>query len=222
LSSNAPHIADLEKHNLHYILGVKEGDHTFLFRYIDTAIEKGEFTEFTVDDTEKTHIRHTFRFLNEVPLNKSHQDTLVNFIEYWEENTITGKIQRFCWITDFVVSEENVFTIMRGGRARWKIENETFNTLKNQGYGFGHNYGLGKNNLSTVFVMLMMLAFLVDQALQLCCGLFNAVWAKVGSKRQLWEDIRSMFRFFNVDSMESLYQAILSDIKVQLPDLSTR
>jgi hypothetical protein len=111
---------------------------------------------------------------------------------------------------------------MRGGRARWKIENETFNTLKNQGYGFGHNYGLGKNNLSTVFVLLMMLAFLVDQALQLCCGLFNAVWVKLGSKRQLWEDIRSMFRFFNVDSMESLYQAILSDVKVQLPDLSSR
>ncbi|MCP4343803.1 MAG: hypothetical protein GY799_34250 [Desulfobulbaceae bacterium] len=51
-----------------------------------------------------------------VPLNKSHQDTLVNFIEYWEENTTTGKIQRFCWITDFVVTDENVFTIMRGGR----------------------------------------------------------------------------------------------------------
>ena len=222
LSSNAPHIADLEKHNLHYILGVKEGDHTFLFRYVDTAIEKGEFTEFTVNDSEKPHIRHTFRFLNEVPLNKSHKDTLVNFIEYWEENTTTGKIQRFCWITDFVVTDENVFTIMRGGRARWKIENETFNTLKNQGYGFGHNYGLGKNNLSTVFVLLMMLAFLVDQALQLCCGLFNAVWTKVKSKRQLWEDIRSMFRLFDVDSMESLYRALLSDIKVQLPDLSTR
>lgn len=27
LSSNAPHIRELEKHNLHYILGVKEGDH---------------------------------------------------------------------------------------------------------------------------------------------------------------------------------------------------
>lgn len=48
------------------------------------------------------------------------------------------------------------------------------------------------------------------------------IWTKVESKRQLWEDIRSMFRFFNVDSMESLYLAILSDIKVQLPDLSTR
>lgn len=221
LSSNAPHIADLEKYNLHYILGVKEGDHTFLFQYVDTAIEKGEATEFTLDDTEKPHIRHSFRFLNGVPLNKSNQDTLVNFIEYWEENTTTGKTQRFCWITDFIVTDENVFLIMRGGRARWKIENETFNTLKNQGYGFGHNYGLGKNNLSTVFVLLMMLAFLVDQALQLCCVLFNEVWKKVKSKRQLWEDIRSMFRFFNIDSMESLYLAILSDIKVQLPDLST-
>jgi len=26
--------------------------------------------------------------------------------------------------------------VMRAGRARWKIENETFNTLKNQGYHF--------------------------------------------------------------------------------------
>ena len=36
---------------------------------------------------------------------------------------------------------------MRGGRARWKIENETFNTLKNQGYHFEHNYGHGKKSV---------------------------------------------------------------------------
>ena len=52
-------------------------------------------------------------------------------------------------------------------RARWKVENETFNTLKNQGYHIEHNYGLGKKNLSMVFVTLMMLAFLVDQILQM-------------------------------------------------------
>jgi len=46
---------------------------------------------------------------------------------------------------------KNAYQIMRGGRARWKIENETFNTLKNQGYNFEHNYGLGKKNLSVVF-----------------------------------------------------------------------
>ena len=64
-----------------------------------------------------------------------------------------------------------------------EIENETFNTLKNQGYNFEHNYGHGEQHLSVVFAMLMMLAFLVDQAQQLCCALFQAVWAKLGSKR---------------------------------------
>ena len=39
-------------------------------------------------------------------------------------------MQHFSWITDFLLIPENVWDIMRGGRARWKIENETFNTLK--------------------------------------------------------------------------------------------
>ncbi len=58
---------------------------------------------------------------------------------------------------------------MRGACARWKIENETFNTLKNQGYQLGHNFRLGKQHLSEVFVLLMILAFLVDQIMQMCC-----------------------------------------------------
>ena len=55
------------------------------------------------------------------------------------------------------------------------------NTLKNQGYHFEHNYGHGEQYLSGVFAMLMMLAFLVDQAQQLCCALFRAVWTKLGA-----------------------------------------
>jgi hypothetical protein len=53
--------------------------------------------------------------------------------------------------------------IMRAGRSRRKIENETFNTLKNQSYHFEHNYGHGQENLSYVFAHLMLLAFLNDQ-----------------------------------------------------------
>jgi hypothetical protein len=74
-------------------------------------------------------------------------------------------------VTDFTVTEANAYKIMRGGRSRWKIESETYNTLKDQGYHFEHNYGLGKINLCLVFVMLMMLAFLVDQTQQLSCNL---------------------------------------------------
>ncbi len=78
-------------------------------------------------------------------------------------------------MTNLKVTDENVFEIMRGGRARWRIENETFNTLKNQGYHFEHNFGHGYKNLSVVFAMLMMLAFLVDQVQQIASQLFNAV-----------------------------------------------
>ena len=53
-------------------------------------------------------------------------------LEYWEIHP-DGKVQHFSWITDFLLIPENVWDIMRGGRARWKIENEIFNTLKNQG-----------------------------------------------------------------------------------------
>ena len=98
---------------------------------------------------------------------------------------------------------------MRAARARWKIENETFNTLKNQGYNFEHNYGLGKQYLSMVFVKLMMLAFLIDQTQQLCCVVFQSVLKKLGSKKALWEDMRSLFRCFKLDSMEMLYLALL-------------
>ncbi|HJH32579.1 MAG TPA: transposase [Methanosarcinaceae archaeon] len=208
LSSNAPHIHELEKHQMHYILGAKKGDHAFLFDYVESAAKGGLTTEIKIKIDD---IVHKFRFINQVPLNASNQDTLVNFVEYWQ--TTPKKTMHFSWVTDMQVSKENVFEIMRGGRARWKIENETFNTLKNQGYQFEHNFGHGYKNLSVVFAMLMMLAFLVDQVQQLACRLFQAVWGKLGSKRSLWEQMRSLFFGYKFDSMEDIFRALFYGFK---------
>ena len=127
LSSNAPHIRELNKHNLHYILGVKEGDHPFLFEFVQTARQAGQTTQIEYKDEAKGVI-HLFEFINEIALNASNQDVLVNFVEYWEIRPGQNRQKHFCWVTDFIVSQDNAFQIMRGGRARWKIENETFNT----------------------------------------------------------------------------------------------
>jgi len=215
LSSNAPHIREAQKYNLHYILGVKEGDHAFLFEQVKNAQNAGQTTEFEIVDEENPEMVHRFSFINQVPLNASNQDVLVNFIEYWE--IAPDGTKHFSWVTDFTVTKKNAYQIMRGGRTRWKIENETFNTLKNQGYHFEHNYGLGEKNLSLVFAMLMMLAFLVDQTQQLSCKLFQAVWTKLRSKRALWERMRSLFKEFAFESMQMLYQAILYGVKFQPP-----
>ena len=217
LGSNAPHIEDLEQHNCHYILGVKEGDHKFLFEYVDLAVKEGRAAKLDITDEKKEHINHYFHIVYDVLLNKSNQDRRVTFVEYWEENTKTGRIQRFSWITDLEITENNVYLFMRGARARWKIENETFNTLKNNGYNFGHNYGLGKQHLTEVFVHLAMLAFLIDQIQQLCCPLFNAAWKKWKSKRSLWEKVRFRFHGFIIETIEDLYLSLQEHKQVTLP-----
>ena len=214
LSSNAPHIETLHDSGCHYILGVKEGDHAYLFQQVQMAEEAGRVTYYERHD-RAAGVIHRFRFVNNVPLNASRADVRVNFIEYWEIGQ--SQVQHFSWVTDLRVSKRNVYKLMRGGRARWKIENETFNTLKNQGYNFEHNYGHGEQNLSVVFATLMMLAFLVDQTQQLCCALFQAVWAKLGSKRLLWERMRALFYDYAFASMRQLFEALLYGFKKSSP-----
>jgi hypothetical protein len=100
-----------------------------------------------------------------------------------------------------------------------KFTNETFNTLKNQGYHFEHNFGHGYQHLSVVFATLMMLAFFIDQVQQLCCPLFQAAWAKWGSKRLLWEKMRALFYDYALESMQQLFQALLYGLKKSAPIL---
>jgi len=209
LSSNAPHIHALQKHNLRFILGVKESDHAFLFEQVAQARAEGRSIAHAFTKNGSTH---RFHFVNQVPLNAANPDVLVNFLEYWEV-TDTGE-QYFSWITDFTICRYNVYTLMRAGRARWKIENETFNTLKNQGYHFEHNFGHGQTHLSVVFALLMMLAFLVDQVQQTACQLFQAVLTKVGSKKRLWEKMRGLFYHLSFACMEDIWRALLYGYKI--------
>ena len=84
LSSNAPHIKILKKHNCSYILGIKPGNHAFLFDYVNLAVQNGKAVEFECIDENDSIIIHRYRFLNNAPLNKSNLDIQVNFLEYWK------------------------------------------------------------------------------------------------------------------------------------------
>jgi len=215
LSPNGPYIRFVRSLGYHFIFNVKESDHAYLFTQFDQARHKGDGGELILDDPHHRDRFHYFHWVNGLAINASHKDVLVNILEYWQ---VTGDDTiRFTWVTDIPITKSNTYRIMRAGRARWKIENETFNTLKNQGYNFEHNYGLGKQYLSLVFVKIMMLAFLVDQAQQLCCALFQSVLKKAGSKKDLWEEMRSLFRCFKLESMEMLYRAILHGFELREP-----
>jgi hypothetical protein len=220
LASNGPHVRDLLDCRLHFILGVKPGDHAFLFEQVEAARREGRSPKL---QRKQGKVTAEVSWVWDVVLNESNPDLRVNFLEYNEYDAKGKCLKHFTWISDFHITRRNAWVLASGGRSRWHIENETFNTLKNQGYHFEHNYGHGVQNLSVVFAMLMMLAFLVDQAQQLCCPLFRAVWDKLGSKRALWEKLRSHFYHFTFRSMRQLYEAMLYDLakEVPLPTLDT-
>lgn len=202
LAANAPHIRDLQEARAHYIIGVKWGDHTYLYRQVCEADVAGRTQALLEIDAEGTV--HHFRFHHRLSLNESNLEILVNVLEYWEISS-DGSMQYFSWITDWTLTPQTVWPVMRGGRARWKIENETFNTLKNQGYEFDRNFGHGKKHLSVVLALLMMLAFLVDQVQQRCCPLFQAARQSRRTKRSLWELMRMYFEMAVLSSMSELW-----------------
>jgi hypothetical protein len=212
LSSNGPHIRDLRDHEMHFILGAKPGDHGILFERATQAIDEGSALTWETYDPKKGE-RKSYTAVADLPLNESNPDLLVNFV-----SCTVGKGDRstmFSWVTDLPLTPKTTMLplIERGGRARWKIENETFNTLKNQGYHFEHNYGHGFQYLSTVLMMLMMLAFLVDQTAQLACPLFRAAYEKAKSRRVLWEKQRVLFFELAFKNMADLYRRIIRGIE---------
>ncbi len=213
LASNAPHIKFLEGHKLQYILGAKPKGHKFLFQYMK---DSSEVQHVEIKDVDGT--LHRFEFLNDVPLNQSNQEVRVNVLSYEETKSGTKrnpnpKPKRFAWVTGIPLEKSNLMKIMRAGRSRWKIENETFNTLKNQGYNFEHNFGHGHQHLSTVFGFLMMLAFLIDQIELRCYGLFKNALDKMDRLKYLREKVRTMFQEYVLESWELMYKAIAKGYK---------
>ncbi len=205
LSGNGPHLKLLKELNIGYIISVKPESQESLFSEVQHRMAKGETHEFEALGTDG--ILRGYRWINQIPLSKSHPDILVNFLDYWEIRD--GKEYNFSWITEVHLTASVVPLVMKGGRCRWKIENQTFNTLKTQDYEFEHNYGHGKQHLATVLAMLMMLAFLIDQVQEYGYAFFQAARRRFHSRTSLWIKIKGIFTELLVENWERLWRAII-------------
>ena len=68
----------------------------------------------------------------------------VNWVSIEIHNAKGKRTYYNSFVTDLAVNAGNVAELAACGRARWKIENETFNVLKTNGYNLEHNFGHGK------------------------------------------------------------------------------
>lgn len=211
LYSNEPHIEQILSNGWDYIINVKPSSHESLFKHFEERKKRVQVNTLTLNEAG---MQHRFYWMNNVPLN-GQGNVRGNFL-YYEEHEPKGKIKRFSWVTSLRLRKSNVYQIMRGGRARWKIENETFNTLKNQGYYFEHNYGHGYKHLCNVLALIMLLAFLVDQIVQATSTVFQTVWAGVKTKARIWEYMRALFMTSVVPSFKELFFMVAEAYEIQL------
>ncbi|PHM69736.1 hypothetical protein [Xenorhabdus kozodoii] len=154
---------------------------------------------------------YRFRWQNGIPLHGGAKAITVNYMEYQQINPDSRITYRGGWVTDIDVSRENVRTLARTGRCRWKIENECFNSLKNQGYELTHNYGHGQKHLSYNMYLLTLLAFFYHQIFELTDGMYQACRRSYGSKRHLWENFRATIRMLVAESWAMLMDLLLNE-----------
>jgi len=206
LYSKQPFMEGLGEERMRYVLVVKEEDHKLLMEWVNEQRQLKEVSRLEVKD--KRGRLHIYEWINEVPLNGNKNTLWVNYFEYWL--VVGGKVTYHnSWVTDFSLSEGNVAELVRIGRCRWKIENETFNTLKNQGYHIEHNFGHGEKHLSINFLLLNLLAFFMHQIFELTDSLYQKCRRAFGSRRNLWDHLRSSIHILIFPDWETLLRRLL-------------
>lgn len=206
LHSKQPFIQELKANGMSYILVAKSDDHKILMEWVNEQRQMKEVSRMQVKD-EKGRF-HVYEWINEVPLNGNADTLWVNYFEYWMIDKGKATYHN-SWVTDIHITGQNVAELVKGGRCRWKIENETFNTLKNQGYHIEHNYGHGEHHLSMNFFLLNLLAFFKHQIFELTDDLYQQCRVKLGSRRALWERLRSVIFVLIFTDWETLLQRVL-------------
>lgn len=213
LFSNQPFILEVLQARMHYILVAKPTDHILMMRYIEASDRLNR-----IEITDKRGRIHVYEWINDVPLN-GNKDSIknVNYFRYKIISRDTSGNEKVnyknSWVTDIEITQENVALLVRAGRCRWKIENECFNTLKNQGYHIEHNYGHGAKNLCFNFFLLTLIAFFFHQIFELTDRLYQACRDKFGSKRSMWETLRSHIKILIFETWEYLLDFALTPTK---------
>ncbi len=202
LAANGPHLRMLTEQAMDFIIVARPDGNASLYEELDRRLRTGRTEEW---EEEEDDIVRGYRMATDVPLNRTHPDIRVNSLEYWEVDA-NGKERTWQWITSLPLSRETAPEIQRAARARWKIENETFNALKNHGYHLEHNYGHGRQYLCSVLGMLTLLAFLIDQVQESFCRVFGQIREKYGTRRRLWERLRAAFTMARLNRWDEFMQ----------------
>lgn len=145
-------------------------------------------------------------------------------VDCTETNTVSGESQYFAWLTVLPVNRKTVEVIaQKGGRGRWKVENEGFNRQKNSGWNLEHVYSTDPEKWKAYY-LLLQIAFILVQLLErgrllrrLAAELGRPVWKLLGSlKNVAWRLLDSI----RLVAWEAAWLETAGKIRIGLEDSS--
>lgn len=207
LFGKQPFVDEAKAYRMSFIRMVKPDDHKLLFQWVAELKRLGGSQRWEFKDSEGR--RHLYEWVRDLPLNGTKDADHVNYFEYTLINADQTRGFFGSWITDLRITPDNVPQLVKGGRARWKIENENFNTLKNQGYHAEHNFGHGRQNAAYNYFLFILLAFLVHQILELTDPLFQTCRRAFSARAEVWNQLRCTIRLIVFSSWAQLLEFVL-------------
>lgn len=121
-----------------FLLTAKPGSHKTLYEWLD-GIKLPVRRRTTGRGAQRRS--HRYRWLNDLPIRDGRDALRVNWLEVTSKRPNGKATYRGAFVTSLPVTRDNVAELADCARARWKIENESFNVLKRHGYHLEHNFG---------------------------------------------------------------------------------
>jgi len=199
-------IAEMVKDNGDdFIFTCKESSHKTLYDFMAGAeCERHEERHRKGKSTETRR----YRWIEGVPLRDGKDAMLVNWIGF-DIRDPKGHIKfATAWITSLPVNKYNVAEIAACGRARWKVENEGFNVMKNHGYELEHNFGHGQKFLAMTLAGLNLLAFAWHSALDLIEPPWKAARDAAAKRTSFFADLLTLTSYVVFPSWQVFFEAL--------------
>lgn len=217
--SHQPFCEAVKAQNGHFILVCKEDSHATLYEWLADFERENKVETITIEQWDGKHkIYHHYRLTNHLPLRNSDDAMMVNWCELKSVRS-DGKILYYnTFVTDYILSIQNIAEIVAAGRSRWKIENENNNILKTKGYHFEHNFGHGKKHLSSVLASLILLAFLFHTVLEYIDQCYRILRAELPSRKTFFDDIRALTRYICFESWQQMLEFMLQGLEIPIPE----
>jgi hypothetical protein len=200
-----PNAAAVQHVGGNFVFTCKPASHQTITEYL-TGAELEEHRQSVVTRGKRTTTIH--RWLSAVPMRATDDALIVNWFSI---EILNGKGKRTYYnsfVTDLPVTAATVAELAACGRARWKIENETFNVLKTNGYNLEHNFGHGKETLASVLVILNLLAFAFHTTARLAVLAWRDAVIARGATYRFFEHLRTVTAYVVFETWDHLLRSI--------------